>query len=82
MVKIKSIDYFRVKPRWLFVKIEDEEGQVGWGEGTLEGHSLAVEGALDEIISRIIGFEAEYEIFTSKGFQTDDFTVTLSISGN
>lgn len=60
MVKIKSIEYFRVKPRWLFVKITDEENKVGWGEGTLEGHSLAVEGALDEIISRVVGCEAEY----------------------
>lgn len=60
MVKIKSVEYFRVKPRWLFVKITDEEGQFGWGEGTLEGHSLAVEGALDEIIPRIVGLEAEY----------------------
>lgn len=60
MAKIKSIEYFRVKPRWLFVKVTDEEGQFGWGEGTLEGHSLAVEGSLDEIIPRIIGYEAEY----------------------
>jgi galactonate dehydratase len=60
MVKIKSVEYFRVKPRWLFVKITDQEGQFGWGEGTLEGHSLAVEGALDEIIPRIVGLEAEY----------------------
>lgn len=59
MARIKSIEYFRVKPRWLFVKVTDEEGNFGWGEGTLEGHSLAVEGALDEIISRIVGFEAE-----------------------
>lgn len=59
MAKIKSIEYFRVKPRWLFVKITDDEGQIGWGEGTLEGHSLAVEGALDEIITRIVGYEAE-----------------------
>lgn len=59
MTKIKSIEYFRVKPRWLFVKVTDEEGRFGWGEGTLEGHSLAVEGALDEIITRIIGYEAE-----------------------
>lgn len=51
--------HFRVKPRWLFVKITDEEGRVGWGEGTLEGHSLAVEGALDEIIVRLIGQEAK-----------------------
>ena len=57
--KIESIEYFRVKPRWLFVKITDDQGLYGWGEATLEGHSKAVEGALDEIIDRIIGYEAE-----------------------
>lgn len=59
MPKIKAIEYFRVKPRWLFVKITDAEDKAGWGEATLEGHSLAVEGALDEIITRILGYEAE-----------------------
>lgn len=57
--KIKTVEYFRVKPRWLFVKITDDQGGYGWGEGTLEGHTKAVEGALDEIIERIIGLEAE-----------------------
>lgn len=60
MARIKSIEYFRVKPRWLFVKVTDESGEYGWGEATLEGHSLAVEGALDEMITRLIGYEAEY----------------------
>lgn len=59
LAKIKSIEYFRVKPRWLFVKICDDQGRHGWGEATLEGHTNAVEGALDEIIDRIIGYEAE-----------------------
>lgn len=59
MAKIKTVEYFRVKPRWLFVKVTDEEGRTGWGEGTLEGHTLAVEGALDEIIMRIVGLEAK-----------------------
>lgn len=59
MAKIKLVEHFRVKPRWLFVKITDEEGKVGWGEGTLEGHDLAVEGALNEIIVRIVGLEAK-----------------------
>ncbi|KAH0845453.1 hypothetical protein AYO21_06158 [Fonsecaea monophora] len=57
--KIKSIEYFRVKPRWLFVKICDDRGLHGWGEATLEGHTRAVEGALDEIIERIVGYEAD-----------------------
>jgi galactonate dehydratase len=60
MAKIKSIEYFRVKPRWLLVKITDENGQFGWGEATLEGHDLAVEGCLEEMIPRVIGREAKY----------------------
>jgi galactonate dehydratase len=59
LAKIKSIEYFRVKPRWLFVKICDDQGCYGWGEATLEGHTKAVEGALDEIIDRIVGYEAD-----------------------
>ncbi|KAI9806357.1 MAG: hypothetical protein M1825_006472 [Sarcosagium campestre] len=59
MAKIKSIEYFRVLPRWLFVKICDEEGNYGWGESTLEGHTEAVEGALTALIKRFVGFEAD-----------------------
>jgi galactonate dehydratase len=59
MARIKSIEYFRVKPRWLFVKITDDSGEHGWGEATLEGHTQAVEGALDELIARLVGYEAE-----------------------
>ncbi|PYI04094.1 mandelate racemase/muconate lactonizing enzyme family protein [Aspergillus sclerotiicarbonarius CBS 121057] len=59
MAPIKSIEYFRVKPRWLFVKVTDDQDKFGWGEATLEGHTLAVEGALDEIIARLIGYEAD-----------------------
>lgn len=59
MAKIKSIEHFRVKPRWLFVKVTDDNGHFGWGEATLEGHSRAVEGALDEMIQRLIGYEAD-----------------------
>jgi galactonate dehydratase len=60
MAKIKSVEYFRLPPRWLFVKITDEGGAVGWGEASLEGHTNAVEGCLDAYVKRIVGFEAEY----------------------
>jgi galactonate dehydratase len=56
---IKSLEYFPVKPRWLFVKLTDEQGNFGWGEATLEGHSEAVEGALDALAARFVGSEAE-----------------------
>lgn len=56
---IKSIEYFRVMPRWLFVKITDDAGNHGWGEATLEGHLDAVEGTLNALIARFVGLEAE-----------------------
>lgn len=59
MAPIKTVEYFRVKPRWLMVKITDDEGMYGWGEGTLEGHDLAVEGALEEMIVRLVGVDAK-----------------------
>ena len=58
MPKIASIEYFRVPPRWLFVKITDADGHVGWGEASLESHTKAVEGCLDELISRFVGLDA------------------------
>ncbi|KAK9454600.1 enolase C-terminal domain-like protein [Dipodascopsis uninucleata] len=58
MPKIKSIEYFRVPPRWIFVKITDQEGETGWGEASLEGNSEAVEGMLEAFKARFTGVEA------------------------
>ncbi|EPE30808.1 Enolase C-terminal [Glarea lozoyensis ATCC 20868] len=59
MPNIKSIEYFRVPPRWLFVKITDDAGNVGWGEASLEGHTQAVEGCLNSYIDRYVGMNAD-----------------------
>ncbi|KAG8745801.1 hypothetical protein FRC10_007063 [Ceratobasidium sp. 414] len=56
---ITNIEIFRVPPRWLFVRVEVADGTVGWGEGTLEGHTEAVEGALTELTERFIGWDAD-----------------------
>ncbi|EMT67813.1 Putative beta-galactosidase B [Fusarium odoratissimum] len=59
MGKIASIEYFRVPPRWLFVKITDDTGAFGWGEASLEGHTNAVEGCLDAWSERYTGLDAD-----------------------
>jgi galactonate dehydratase len=59
MARIKSMEYFRVPPRWLFVKVTDEDGNVGWGEASLEGHTQAVEGCLDAWFEKFKGHDAE-----------------------
>ncbi|OCH85842.1 enolase C-terminal domain-like protein [Obba rivulosa] len=56
---IAKIEYFRLPPRWLFVRVETEDGLVGWGEGTLEGHTEAIEGAYKDLIERFVGWDAD-----------------------
>ena len=60
MAPIKTMEYFRVPPRWLFVKVTDEDGNTGWGEASLEGHTQAVEGCLDAWFEKFVGYDAEY----------------------
>ncbi|KAL4805580.1 hypothetical protein BDV18DRAFT_165807 [Aspergillus unguis] len=59
MAPIAQIEYFRVPPRWLFVKITDTNGNYGWGEASLEGHTEAVEGSLVAFAERFAGMEAD-----------------------
>ncbi|EMD35609.1 hypothetical protein CERSUDRAFT_106906 [Gelatoporia subvermispora B] len=56
---ITKIEYFRIPPRWLFLRVETKDGLVGWGEGTLEGHTEAVEGAYQDLAERFIGWDAD-----------------------
>lgn len=56
---ITKIEIFRVPPRWLFVRVETQGGIVGWGEGTLEGHTEAVEGAYQDLVRRFVGWDAD-----------------------
>ncbi|KAL4991463.1 hypothetical protein BDW68DRAFT_198706 [Aspergillus falconensis] len=59
MAPIAQIEYFRIPPRWLFVKITDANGNYGWGEASLEGHTEAVEGCLDAFAQRFAGMDAD-----------------------
>jgi galactonate dehydratase len=59
MAPIASLEYFRLPPRWLFVKITDTAGNYGWGEASLEGHTQAVEGCLDAWAAQYVGLDAD-----------------------
>ncbi len=56
-MKITKILTFRVLPRWMFVKIETDEGICGWGEPVVEGHAKTVEAAVHEIEDYILGVD-------------------------
>jgi galactonate dehydratase len=54
-MKIGRIETFYVAPRWLFVRVESDDGAVGWGEASLEGHAEAVDGAFAAFQDKFVG---------------------------
>lgn len=54
-MKITKLTTYIVPPRWLFVKVETDEGIVGWGEPIVEGRALTVEAAVHELSDYLIG---------------------------
>ncbi len=54
-MKITQLSTFAVPPRWLFLKIETDEGISGWGEPVLEGRAQSVAAMVDELSDYLIG---------------------------
>lgn len=55
ILKVTKFELFFVAHRWLFLKIETDEGISGWGEPVLEGKALTVATAVDELMDHVIG---------------------------
>ncbi len=56
-MKIIRISTYRVPPRWMFVKIETDEGISGWGEAVIEGRARTVETAVREFARDLVGLD-------------------------
>ena len=54
-MKITNIKTWLVPPRWMFVKIETDEGVSGWGEPVIEGRARTVQAAVEEMAEILIG---------------------------
>lgn len=54
-MKITRLHSYRVAPRWMFLKIETDEGISGWGEPVIEGRARTVEAAVHELSEYLIG---------------------------
>ncbi|GAB2845321.1 galactonate dehydratase [Pseudoduganella ginsengisoli] len=54
-MKITEISTYRVPPRWMFLRMETDEGIVGWGEPVIEGKARTVETAVHELAPYVMG---------------------------
>ena len=57
--RIRTIELFKVPPRWLFLKITTDSGLVGWGEPVVEGRADTVRAAVLELSEYLIGRSPE-----------------------
>lgn len=59
-MKIKTYELFQVPPRWLFLKIETDEGISGWGEPVIEGKAATVKTAVHELMEGLLGKDPQH----------------------
>ncbi|MES0882760.1 galactonate dehydratase [Roseibium sp. SCP14] len=85
-MKITKLTTYIVPPRWCFLKIETDEGLVGWGEPVLEGKALAVEAMVHELSDYLIGkdprlIEDHWNVMYRGGFYRGGGVHMSAISG-
>jgi len=85
-VKITSLETFLVPPRWCFLKIETDEGVVGWGEPVVEGRAHTVAAAVDELADHLFGtdplrIEDHWQVMTKGAFYRGGPILSSAIAG-
>ena len=85
-MKITNMTMYKVPPRWLFLKIETDEGITGWGEPVVEGRADTVRAAVEEYRDYLIGnnpmtIEDHWQVMYRGGFYRGGPEVMSAISG-
>lgn len=85
-MKITNLTLYKLPPRWLFLKMETDEGITGWGEPVVEGRADTVRTAVEEFTPWLIGrdpmrIEDIWQVMYRTGFYRGGPEVMSAISG-
>ncbi|WP_026677404.1 galactonate dehydratase [Fictibacillus gelatini] len=85
-MKITHFELYQVPPRWLFLKIETDEGISGWGEPVIEGRADTVRTCVEELMDYLIGkdplrIEDHWNMLYRSGFYRGGPILMSAISG-
>lgn len=83
---IARVETLPVAPRWLFVRIETEDGAVGWGEASLEGYADVVRAAVDQFAGYLVGRDARriedhWQVLTKGQFYRGGAVLASAVAG-
>jgi galactonate dehydratase len=85
-MKITGLETFLVAPRWLFLRVDTDEGLVGWGEPIVEGRARTVQAAVGELAGYLIGedplrIEDHWQVLTKGGFYRGGPVLSSAVAG-
>lgn len=85
-MKITRLTTFLVAPRWLFLRIDTDEGVTGWGEPVVEGRAETVRAAIDELGDLVVGedplrIEDHWQVLTKGGFYRGGPVLSSAVAG-
>ncbi|MBP0456756.1 galactonate dehydratase [Streptomyces montanisoli] len=85
-MKIDRVETFLVPPRWLFCRVETDEGVVGWGEPVVEGRAEVVRAAVDVLAEYLVGqdplrIEDHWQVMTKAGFYRGGPVLSSAVAG-
>ena len=85
-LEITGYELFTVQPRWLFLKVETDEGIVGWGEPVIEGKAATVKAAVEELMTYLMGkdplrIEDHWNVMYRGGFYRGGPILMSAIAG-
>lgn len=85
-MKITRMETFPVAPRWLFLRIETDDGLVGWGEPVVEGRAGSVAASVEEFAEYLIGknpltIEDHWQVMTKSTFYRGGAVLASAIAG-
>lgn len=85
-MKITRVETFPVPPRWLFCRVDTDDGIVGWGEATLEGRTETVRTAVHELAELLTGqdplrIEDHWRVLANGGFYRGGPVLSSALSG-
>ena len=85
-MKITNLETFRLQPRWLLLRVETDDGFVGWGEPVVEGRVAATQACVHELESYLIGqdprrIEHIWQTLYRGGFYRGGPVLTSALSG-
>jgi galactonate dehydratase len=85
-MKIDRLTTYLVPPRWLFLRIDTDDGVTGWGEPVVEGRAATVATAVGEMADHLIGqdplrIEEHWNVLAKGGFYRGGPILSSALAG-